>query len=47
MNRGNITKHDLGVAFGWCLIAVSADFADLNDVHSEKVKEDWFEYAED
>ncbi len=50
MNRANIGKHDVGVAFGWCLIAVFADipdFADLYQHRSETEQNEWFDYAEE
>lgn len=45
MNRKNITKHDLGVAFGWCLLAVNAKMPTYADRYGEQTQqEEMFEY---
>lgn len=44
MNRGNHGKHDLGVAFGWTLIAVTKKYAEVKV--KEEEPEEWFEVHE-
>lgn len=44
MNRSNHTKHDLGVAFGWLLIAMTKKYAELPKEEAEP--EEWFETYE-
>lgn len=47
MNRSNITKHDLGVAFGWCLLAVNANLPSYADRYTaNKITTTWFEYIQ-
>lgn len=47
MNRENVTTHDLGVAFGWCLLAVNAEVPNYIDkyIQPEETQE-WFQYVE-
>ena len=45
MNRKNHGKHDLGVAFGWLLIAMTKKYPMLKE-SSEEEKEEWFEVYE-
>lgn len=47
MNRTNITKHDLGVAFGWCLLAVNAELPNYSDRFTSGPEETqrWFNYV--
>lgn len=45
MNRENVTSHDLGVAFGWCLLAVNAEVPNYADQYTEKQEEPvWFDF---
>lgn len=44
MNRSNHTKHDLGVAFGWLLIAMTKKYAELPKEEAEP--EEWFDTYE-
>lgn len=45
MNRNNITKMDLGVAFGWCLLAVNATLPSYKDRFVEAESgPTWFTY---
>lgn len=48
MNRENVTKHDLGVALGWCLLACNDAnvpiFRDLYTQQQESVH--WFDWVE-
>jgi len=45
MNRNNVTKHDLGVAMGWCLLAVNATLPSYKDRYTEMQQEPtWFQY---
>ena len=47
MNRKNIGKMDLGVAFGWCLLAVNADLPSYSDRYSEiEQQQTWFHYTQ-
>lgn len=47
MNRTNVGKNDLGVAFGWCLLAVNADLASYNDMYAQKQETPtWFHYVQ-
>lgn len=41
MNRQNHGKHDLGVAFGWALIAITKKYAEIKTQSEEP--EEWFE----
>ena len=44
LNRANRTKHDLGVAFGWALIASTKEYSGRYDRFSdESVNEEWFD----
>lgn len=45
MNRKNHGKHDLGVALGWLLIAMTKKYPMLKE-NSEEEKEEWFEEYE-
>jgi hypothetical protein len=45
MNRKNHGKHDLGVAFGWLLIAMTKKYPILKE-YNEEEKEEWFEVYE-
>lgn len=45
MNRGNVTKNDLGVAFGWCLLAVNAVIPSYRDIYTQQEEAPvWFHY---
>ena len=47
MNRNNVTKHDLGVALGWCLLAVNADLPSYKDRYTETQETPtWFQYTQ-
>lgn len=48
MNRNNVTKHDLGVAFGWCLLAVNANLPSFTDRFTTEQEEapTWFNYIQ-
>lgn len=44
MNRNNHTKHDLGVAFGWLLLAMTKKYKNVKTNTEEK--EEWFDLHE-
>ncbi len=43
LNKGNRTRHDLAVAFLWCLIAMEKKYARVPVEESTVVADDWFE----
>lgn len=43
LNKGNRTKHDLGVAFGWMLIAFEKKYARVPVDETVGSTDDWFE----
>lgn len=47
MNRSNVTKNDLGVALGWCLLAVNANLPSYQDRYTQiQESPTWFHYVQ-
>lgn len=44
LNKANRTKHDLGVAFGWALIACEKEYQKVPTSGDEGTGEEWFDF---